>query len=241
MWLKINRIKRTSNTAEMKQTSRAVDIPSVLSEEGTDSRPQLIIHDTQGQHPFERIDLSHLPAQQYKIYAMSALLIAPLRLFLLILTLFAYGCYLQFMDIMDRYFGFSNLKKIFNTGIVPNGSRFVLYTCAIHHIERYFVTQDMVNEYRTQVLGDDINTTLSQYSKKDPYIVVSNHVAFQDPAVLFHELGECTFVVKQACESWPIIGNLLRQLNALLLVKARSPERSKTELITTIALIKKLN
>jgi 1-acyl-sn-glycerol-3-phosphate acyltransferase len=209
-------------TIGVSQRTNALVLQDVLSSEGTDkvlnedgycSSPT-IINVTEGQPPFERDDMSHHLSQTIKTYAMGISLLMPLRMIVLFASLSYYAFHLTTMAILIPM-GI-NIKEFLENLLLRPFCRLALYCCSVTTIKRFYVSEKQLEKYRKTILKEDLSTIdRATYKHKDPCLIVANHVAFHDSAILVHEFGECSFVVKLACESWPIVGILLKQLKAL--------------------------
>lgn len=178
--------------------------------------------------PFKRTDQVGTPTQNLKSNILGfGFLWFPLRLFLIFLTLGIYWAYLRVVNLGYSLglFGEKTRERLARSVANP-GARFLLYCCAIHTITRYTVTEQQLKDHRAkysnqspvspQESTEQLPTEVAdKFNKKDPFMIVSNHVAFFDPAIIVHEFGECSFVVKAALAHAPVIGVLLIQLKTL--------------------------
>jgi 1-acyl-sn-glycerol-3-phosphate acyltransferase len=184
-----------------------------------------------GRPPFIRKDKIHTKFQNIKANILAfGFMLFPIRLILIFLTLGIYWAYLRVIYILHTLglYGEKTREK-FALGVAKPGARFLLYCCAIHQITRYYVTEEQLTEHRrkygtlekdqeksTTPTNSNVAEGISHmFHKKAPFMIIGNHVAFWDPAIIVHEFGECSFVVKAALAHIPIIGLLLVQLKTL--------------------------
>jgi 1-acyl-sn-glycerol-3-phosphate acyltransferase len=181
--------------------------------------------------PFQRRDKIHLKGQQTKANILAfGFMLFPLRMAIIFLTLGVYWAYLRVVNFLFSIglLG-EKIREQCARAVAPHGARFLLYCCAIHTITRHYVTEKQLEEHRRKYSDSSNVTPVSpqesteqidravsdKFDKKDPFMIVSNHIAFFDPSIIVHEFGECSFVVKEALSRAPIVGVLLIQLKTL--------------------------
>ncbi|KAL0481701.1 1-acyl-sn-glycerol-3-phosphate acyltransferase [Acrasis kona] len=169
---------------------------------------------------FQRKDLTHTQYYKIRSFILSyVFLLFPLRLAFILLTLFLYWAYLRVVD-LGYFLGLygPEMREEAAREVAIPGARFLMFNCGVHTITRYHVTEDELYEHRKKYIKEQEEGANDEIPRKDTrpsYMVVSNHHAFWDPAVIVSEFGECSFVVKADLATAPILGKLLHQLKTL--------------------------
>lgn len=195
---------------------------------------------------FQRVDRIDSVYNRVKRCVVCVFLWLPqVRAIFIVLVLCLYWAHLTLLAKLGRAlprFFTERRRQCVAAAVVKPGASFLLAVCfAIYSVRRHSVTQqDLQNlqqdlQHLQQPLSNSnsnsnssnlhLSTTTTNNGSasipenrlhKPPFIVVSNHLTFFDPAICMREFGELSFVAKGAIESYPIIGVLAAQLRCLL-------------------------